>query len=65
MSNNLDGKAFRLEETTSVFDNEGPAGGSLSAMLVRNDGATPRQFTLFHYVDMDLAGSTAPGSSGP
>ena len=32
-------------------------------MRVQNNNATPRQFTLFHYVDFDLAG-TPNGDSG-
>ncbi len=61
--NNLDNKGFQLEETTYVFDNEGPSGGFLSVMHATNNNASPRQFTLFHYVDLDLAGTTA-GDTG-
>jgi len=61
--NNLDNKGFRVEETTYVFDNERPAGGFLSIVHATNNNAGPRQFALFHYVDLDLAASPA-GDSG-
>ncbi len=61
--NNLDGKGFRVSELTYVYDGEGPSGGFVSIVFVTNNNAAPRQFTLFHYLDPDLAG-TASGDSG-
>ena len=61
--NNLGGKNFFVQEITYVLDSEGPSGGFLTYMLVRNDNPTAKQFTLFHYVDVSLAGSSG-GDSG-
>ena len=61
--NNLDGKGFRVQETTYVLDSEGPSGGFQTVMHVQNNNVTAKQFTLFHYVDVDLAAS-ASGDSG-
>ncbi len=54
--NNLDGKDFWLEETTTVVDGEGPSGGFLSSMTIQNGRPGTRTFTLFHFLDIDLAG---------
>jgi hypothetical protein len=61
--NNLDGKNFRVSELTWVLDHEGPSGGFYSIVSVTNNNATARSFTLFHFLDMDLAANSA-GDSG-
>ena len=61
--NNLDGKGFRVSELTSVLDHEGPSGGFHVSVSVTNNNATAKLFTLFHFLDMDLA-ATAAGDSG-
>ena len=61
--NDLDGKGFSVMETTWVFDREGPSGGFVSVFSVKNLEASARSFTLFHFLDADLAG-TATGDTG-
>ncbi len=61
--NNLGGQGFWVKELTYVFDNEGPSGGFINWVVARNDNATPRQLTVFRYLDPDLAASSS-GDSG-
>ena len=61
--NNLDGKGFALEERTFVQDGEGPSGGFWTFVWVTNNTAAAAEFTLFHYLDPDVAAS-ATGDLG-
>lgn len=55
--NNVDGKGFFARERTWVFDDEGPSGGFVSNMAV-NWGSNPGHgITLFHFLDVDVAGT--------
>lgn len=53
---NVDGKNFEAIEDLHLFDNEGPSGAFWTRLSLINHGA-PRTFTLFYFVDADLAGS--------
>ncbi len=54
---NLDGKRFEVEENTFLEDHEGPSGGFWSFVTVMNNNPTAADFTLFHYLDPDVAAS--------
>ncbi len=57
--NDLDGKGFMVQEDTWVFDNEGPSGGFVTRLWAMNNNSTAKQFTVFHYLDADLAGTSS------
>ncbi len=54
---NLDGRGFDVDEYVLLLDGEGPSGGFVSRVGVQNNNATAAEFTLFHYLDPDLAAS--------
>lgn len=56
---NLGGKGFEVMEFTVVEDREGPSGGFWTRLLVTNHNPVVTDFTLFHYLDVDLAASAA------
>jgi len=60
---NVDGKGFSASEQTWVFDDEGPSGGFVSQVSV-NWGTNPgHNIALFHFLDVDVAGTFANDSA--
>jgi len=55
--NNVAGKGFSARETTWVFDDERPSGGFVSEIYVSWGTNPVVPIALFHFLDVDVAGS--------
>ncbi len=62
---NLDGRGFDVNEYVLLLDGEGPSGGFVSRVGVQNNNTTAAEFTLFHYLDPDLAASANGDVAAP
>ncbi len=60
--NDLGGTGFGVVLRTRLIDGEGPSGCVITSATVQNNANVARQFTLFFYLDADLA-ATASGDS--
>lgn len=54
---NVGGKGFSAQESTWVFDDEGPSGGFVSQVSVDWGSNPGHNITLFHFLDVDVAGT--------
>jgi hypothetical protein len=59
---NVDGRGFSGSLTYEVFSTGGNRGVLTETMRVDNQGSTPLTLNLFHYLDLDLCGTTSNGA---
>jgi hypothetical protein len=59
---NVDGRGFSVQKVARVTNASGPSGSVRIDLQITNQNPTPLTITLFHLLDVDLAG-TAPGDA--